>query len=67
MVGWIIVPKGTGDLSERVGVKVGTYVALSVFPDEGLARKMFEAMPEQERGQAELVQVEVTIQLGQPG
>ena len=67
MTGWIIVPKGTGDLAARVGVKTGTYVALSVFPDEGLARKMFEAMPDAERASAEVVQVEVNIQPGQLG
>lgn len=62
MTAWVIVPKGTGDIAERVaakGKRVG--IALTLFVDAGVAQKAFDRLRADERLRAELVCVEVTI------
>lgn len=62
MNAWMIVPKGSGNLAERLAVKgrnIG--IAVTLFVDPQVARTSLAKMKEVDRERAEVVQVEITI------
>lgn len=63
MEAWIIVPKGEGDIVERVNPPRGRAACIEVtlFLEERVARKAFGRMPPGAQAGAEVVRVEVDI------
>lgn len=60
---WTIVPKGTGTLQHRVGLKPDAKqaISLALFTHPDLAKKQHMAMPEHDRNRSEVVAVEVNL------